>query len=176
MEIIIAGAAALAVLMIWCLWTVARLDRLATRVGSARASLDAQLVRRAAAAQAIAATGALEPPLETRLRAAVRAAIGADEAGREAAENDLGSVLRAVPATVDPALLGDLADASARVALARRFYNDAVRDTRALRSARVSRLIGLVSSRPEPAFFEIADGTGPAPDPRRPVGGTSRAA
>lgn len=163
MEIIVTGATALAVLMIWCLWTIARLDRLATRVGSARASLDAQLVRRAAAAQAIAATGDLEPELARRLRSAVRAAIEADDPGREVAESDLGTVLRAIPATADPALLGDLADASTRVALARRFYNDAVRDTRALRSARVGRLIGLVSHRPEPAFFEIAEGAGPEP-------------
>lgn len=175
MEIIIAGAAALAVVMIWCLWTVTRLDRLATRVQTARASLDAQLVRRAAAAQAIADTGAVDAALAGRMRAAVRVAIEADDAGREIAENELGALLRALPADLDPALMSDLYDAAARVTLARRFYNDGVRDTRALRSARVSRLVGLISSRPEPAFFEIADGVAPSPEPRRPVGGASRA-
>lgn len=158
MELIIAGVAVLAVLAMWSLWTVTRLDRLQTRVRTARASLDAQLVRRAAAAQAIAAH--VEPVLGERLRAAVRAAIEAEDSGREAAENELGTALRELPDDLDPALLADLADAAQRVTLARRFYNDAVRDTRALRSARVGRLVGLVSSRPEPAFFEIADGLG----------------
>jgi hypothetical protein len=49
------------------------------------------------------------------------------------------------------------------VVLARRFYNDAVRDTRSLRSRRLPRLLAPAGRRPLPAFFEIAD----APVPRR---------
>ncbi|HST65003.1 MAG TPA: DUF3048 domain-containing protein, partial [Mycobacteriales bacterium] len=46
-------------------------------------------------------------------------------------------------AGADPALLADLTDAARRVALARRFYNDAVRDTRLLRRRRMPRLLRL---------------------------------
>lgn len=159
MEIIVALIAALAVLSLWVGWSAARLDRLGNRVDAARASLDAQLVRRAAAAQALVErTGeGLDPPLATGLRAASRAALEADDTNREAAENDLGRLLAVLPGGLDPDLLRDLADASARVVLARRFYNDAVRDTRALRSRRLPRLFGLAGGRPAPAFFEIAD-------------------
>jgi hypothetical protein len=44
-----------------------------------------------------------------------------------------------------------------RVALARRFYNDAVRDTQALRRRRLARLLRLHASRPMPRFFDIDD-------------------
>lgn len=146
-------------LTLWVCWSAARLDRLSTRTGSARTSLDAQLVRRAAAAQALADHDAarLGPMLARRLRLACRQALEADDAGRELAENELGRVLSELPDGLDPDLLQDLADAAARVALARRFYNDAVRDTRSLRSARMTRIFRLAAHRPAPAFFEIAD-------------------
>jgi hypothetical protein len=41
------------------------------------------------------------------------------------------------------------------VALARRFYNDAVRDTHALRRRRLTRLLRVHASRPLPRFFDI---------------------
>jgi hypothetical protein len=47
------------------------------------------------------------------------------------------------------------------VGLARRFYNDAVRDLHALRCRRLPRLLRLHASRPLPRFFDIderADG------------------
>ena len=159
MEIVIPVVAALVVLLAgWVMWTGTRLDRLGTRVDAARASLDAQLVRRAAAAQALADRDPdlLGAPLAQRLRMACRLALEADDAGREVAENDLGRALAELPAGLDPALLRDLADASTRVILARRFYNDAVRDTRALRSRWLPRLFRL-GRQPAPVFFEIAD-------------------
>ena len=59
---------------------------------------------------------------------------GRRERAREAAENELSGALALVdPASLPVALVAELADAEARVLLARRFHNDAVRDTLALR-------------------------------------------
>jgi hypothetical protein len=149
----------LIVVVAWqVMWLAGRLERLATRVEAARAGLDAQLVRRAAAVQALidsdpAAFGARAQPL----RALCRTALDSDPAGREAAENELGAALTELPADSDPALRRDLADAAQRVVLARRFYNDAVRDTLALRHRRLARMLRLSARKPVPGFFEIAD-------------------
>jgi 8-oxo-dGTP pyrophosphatase MutT (NUDIX family) len=56
-----------------------------------------------------------------------------------------------------PALIAELADAEARVLLARRFHNDAVRDTLALRERRPVRLLRLGGTAPLPTYFEIAE-------------------
>jgi hypothetical protein len=147
----------------WSTWTATRVDRLHSRVDAARASLDAQLVRRAAALQTLvdASMCALGPALAERLRAVARACLDADPTVREAAENDLSRALHEIPADLDPELLADLADAARRVALARRFYNDAVRDTAALRRRRLPRLLRLGGRRPVPVFFEIDDAVPP---------------
>ncbi len=170
MEIAVLVVAFLAVLTTWVTWTTTRLDRLDTRVDAAQASLDAQLVRRAAAVQALAdrAPERLGPARTERLRTACRAALEADVSVREAAENDLGRALADLPPDLDPASMQDLADASTRVVLARRFYNDAVRDTRALRSRRLPRVLAPAGRRPLPSFFEIADTSVPARRPAEP--------
>ena len=74
---------------------------------------------------------------------------------REAAENRLGRLLRRVP---EPVLPPELTDAGVRVALARRFYNDAVRDSRSLRRRRLSRVLRLHARHPLPRYFDIDDG------------------
>ncbi len=79
-------------------WLAGRLDRLAMRVEAARASLDAQLVRRAAAAQALAARAqspGRSSPLDD-LAAAATAALEAAPERREAAESALTRAVRAV--------------------------------------------------------------------------------
>ena len=48
-------------------------------------------------------------------------------------------------------------DGTTAFALARRFYNDAVRDTAALRNRRLPRLMRLHGSRPLPRYFDIDD-------------------
>ncbi len=152
--------AALAVLLAtWVGWTGTRLRRLHDRTAAARSSLDAQLVRRAAALQALVDRSGAElgTARAARLRALASASLDADASTREAAENDLSRALRDIPGDADPALLGDLADAARRVAFARRFYNDAVRDTVSLRRGRLPRLFRLAGRRPLPAFFEIDD-------------------
>ena len=65
-----------------------------------------------------------------RLTALADAAELAPRAARETAENELSAELAMVDtAVLGPALIAELADAEARVLLARRFHNDAVRDT-----------------------------------------------
>lgn len=165
---ILALAAVSALLAAWVGWTATRVSRLQDRTAAARTSLDAQLVRRAAALQALADRSAadLGPARAARLHALAGASLAADGAAREAAENDLSRALHEIPPDVDPALLGDLADAARRVAFARRFYNDAVRDTVSLRRRRLPRLFRLGGRRPPPAFFEIDD---TVPELRRPA-------
>jgi len=171
MGVVVTVVAVVVLLATWVTWTAARIDLLHGRVEAARASLDAQLVRRAAALQALVdRSDGLDPDQAARLRAAARASLDADPTTREAAENDLSRALHGVPADLDVALLADLADAARRVAFARRFYNDAVRDTAALRRGRLPRLLRLGGRRPVPAFFEIDDMVPPAGTPGRVPG------
>jgi hypothetical protein len=118
-------------LLAWTIWTLTRLRRLEARVARAWTALDTQLQRRAGLAE-----------------------------DRELAENVLGRELRELPAElpgVPTALHNDLVGTTTRVGLARRFYNDAVRDTRALRRGRLSLVLRLHGSRPLPRFFDIDD-------------------
>lgn len=170
MEVYIAAVAVTVVLFVWVSWTATRVDRLHGRTELARASLDSALVRRAAALQALASRSSaqLGPAREAWLLALAGASLDADESTREAVGNDLSRAMRDIPAGADPALLADLTDAARRVALARRFYNDAVRDTVSLRRGRVPRLFRLGGAEPLPAFFEIDDTIPVAPAPASP--------
>ncbi len=141
-------------------WTANRLDRLHARVDGAWAALDAQLLRRAAAARVLAARlGA--PELDT----AARAALDADESGRETYENALSRALSAALSVApapgaegsQPVELDELATAATRVGLARSFHNAAVRDTRAVRLRRLPRALRLAGHRSLPQYFEIDD-------------------
>jgi hypothetical protein len=142
-------------------WTAGRLDRLHARVDAAWAALDAQLVRRAAAARAVAAH--LEDPLAAQaLDEAATAALEGGEDGRETLENDLSRALKAaLPMLVhDPAgeaARAELETASTRVGLARSFHNAAVKDTRVIRFRRLPRLLRLAGHRALPQYFEIDD-------------------
>jgi hypothetical protein len=157
-------AVAVAVLLTaWITFTATRLDRLHARLDAAQAALDAQLVRRAAALQHIA--DCASPATGAHLSAIAHAALEADDASKETAEN---AVSRAVDEVVDlsptlppeaAAALPELAESATRVVIARRFYNDAVRDTRTLRNARMPRLLRLAGHREYPQFFNIDDST-----------------
>jgi hypothetical protein len=142
---------------------VRRLDRLHVRTDAARAGLESACERRAATALSVAQVLARIPAERNRaegLRAAVAGARAARITGgdREGAENVLGRELAAVPRALLPELLlADLVDAEQLLALARRVHNDAVRDTRELRSRRLVRLLHLAGTAPMPEYFEIAD-------------------
>lgn len=151
----------LALLALYITWTAGRLDRLHARVDAAWAALDAQLVRRAAAARAVAAH--LEDPVAARrLDGAASTALEGTIDGREMVENDLSRALKAaLPALAhDPAgeaALAELATASTRVGLARSFHNTAVKETRAIRLRRMPRALRLAGHRSLPQYFEIDD-------------------
>ena len=149
-------------LLAWSGWTLVRLSRLEARVARARTSLEAQLERRAALAEELARDHAAAVGQE---RARYLAAFAADarspgDGDRELAENLLGRELRELMDDLDgvpPALRDDLHGTTTRVGLARRFYNDAVRDTAALRRRRLTRMMRLHASRPLPRYFDIDD-------------------
>ncbi|GAB3344199.1 LemA family protein [Modestobacter lapidis] len=163
--LLVAGVLLL-ILLGWTAWTLTRLRRLEGRVRRSGEVLDGALLRRAELAAALARERA--PELGEQLRAELAAAAAGARSpatgDREAAENTLGRVLRRVPAELQ---WPESADADLRVGLARRFYNDAVRDSRSLRAQRLARVLKLHGRRPLPRYFDIDDGqdavtTGPA--------------
>ena len=148
-------------LALYVTWTAGRLDRMHARVDAAWAALDAQLVRRAAAARALLSHLPPGPEAEVVDARAV-AALTAEEQGREDVENALTRALRAavplLPRTAAAeAALAELESASTRVGLARSFHNSAVTDTRALRRRRLPRLLRLAGHRAMPSFFDVDD-------------------
>jgi 8-oxo-dGTP pyrophosphatase MutT (NUDIX family) len=146
--------------------TANRLDRLHIRTEAAWAALEGALSRRIVATRAAAAAGAFPGPDADRLRQLTSLADRADRRSRADAENDLSRALATEPPVVEPELAAELADAGERVALARRLYNDAVRDTRALRAAWFTRLFRLAGRAALPDYFEIVDQPTVAPTPR----------
>jgi hypothetical protein len=142
---------------------VRRLDRLHVRTDAARAGLETACERRAVAATAVADVLAATPDGRERaagLRAAAAAARAAraTTGDRETAENVLGRELASVPRSALPAaLLDELVDAEELLMLARRVHNDAVRDTRELRSRRLVRWLHLAGTAPMPEYFEIVE-------------------
>ena len=165
--LLLLAAVLLVLLLAWTAFTLTRLRRLAGRVRRARDVLDAGLLRRAELSAALAREHAdvLGAEFGAALADAAAGARAPSAGDREAAENRLGRLLRRVPESV---LTPELTDAGVRVALARRFYNDAVRDTRSLRRRPLARVLRLHARRPLPRYFDIDDGldavlTGPAP-------------
>jgi len=162
-------AALLAVLGIYLSWTAGRIDRLHARVDAARAALDAQLVRRSSVALELAVSGLLDPAASMLLAGSAHEAreSGADE--RELAESDLSRALRAALDQEGQAaalecrpegtlLVEELGTAGRRVIMARRFHNDAVRATQAVRRKRVVRYLRLAGRAEMPRSFEMDDG------------------
>lgn len=147
-----------AVLGPWLAGVASRLDRLHIRTDAAWAGLDSALARRAVVARALAAAGCLAPADAATLRATADRAEMADPEEREAAENELTRLLGELDHDIPlPGLLAELVEAQQRLVLARRVYNDAVRDTRALRRGRLVRWLRLAGTAAEPEFFEIAE-------------------
>src|SRR5690242_21087175 len=90
--IIVVAAAIL--IGVYVSWRAGRLDRLHTRVVTARASLEAALLRRSAVALELAACGLLDPATSLLLAGAAHDARAAGEPN-ELAESDLTRALRA---------------------------------------------------------------------------------
>ncbi|MET0758365.1 MAG: NUDIX hydrolase [Mycobacterium sp.] len=142
----------------WAYQTANRLDRLHVRYDLSWQALDGALARRAVVARAVAVDAYAGGPEGKRLAALADAAERAPRAAREADENELSAALTVVdPASLPAALVAELADAEARVLLARRFHNDAVRDTLALRERPAVRMLRLGGTAALPTYFEIAE-------------------
>ena len=143
---------------LWAFQTANRLDRLHVRYDLSWQALDGLLARRAVVARAVAVDAYGGGPEGRRLAALADAAERASRSSREAAENELSAALARVdPASLPVALVAELADAEARVLLARRFHNDAVRDTLALRERPAVRVLRLGGTASLPTYFEIAE-------------------
>ena len=169
--LLIAVAVVAALIVMTGLWLVAtanRLDRLHVRMDAGWAALDNALARRAVAARAIATT-VLPADYALLLRTATERAEQARRGEREAAENELTSMLAGIDrAVLPPPLAVDLADAEHRIVIARRVHSDAVRDALTLRRRRRVRYFRLAGTAALPEYFEIAE-----PDPALNENGTS---
>jgi len=160
--VVIIALAVLAVVILlvaaWAYQTAHRLDRLHVRYDLSWQALDGALARRAVVARAVAVEAYGRGPAGKRLAALAGAAERAQRTAREAAENELSGALTLVdPGSLPVALVAELADAEARVLLARRFHNDAVRDTLALRERPAVRMLRLGGTAALPTYFEIAE-------------------
>lgn len=159
---------AVVVVGLYLSWTAGRLDRLHARVDAARSALDAQLVRRSAVALELGTSGLLDPATAVILATAAHEAREAGEPERALAESDLSRALRAALESPGQAeelvtsmsgrlLLTELGESARRVVMARRFHNDAVRATRAVRRKRHVRYLRLAGHAVEPVPFECDD-------------------
>jgi hypothetical protein len=157
---------------VWRLSALAgRIDRLHHRIELATGSLDNQLLRRSRAAEAIAASGLVDPASSIVLAQAASNARNADASDlieRWLVESEMSRVLRELfsePAEVaglaaNPEgreLLEDLAVAGSGVAMSRRFLNDGVQATRLLRAGRLVRWFRLAGHAPMPRTVELDD-------------------
>ncbi|MBS9532110.1 NUDIX domain-containing protein [Mycobacterium sp. M1] len=156
--LLLLGVAVLAVFAAWAYQTANRLNRLHVRYDLSWQALDAALARRAVVARAVAVDAYHGAPEGKRLATLADVAERAPRNLRENTENELSAALALVDASALPAeLVAELADAEARVLLARRFHNDAVRDTRALGGRPLVRLLRLGGTAGIPEYFEIAE-------------------
>ena len=140
--------------------TATRLNRMHVRTDLARSSLEAALGRRGAVARA--AYPELGPDVA---RAEARRLTAADPHARADAENSLGAKFAAAIESrpPEPTLAIELHDATTRVELARRFYNDAVTDTRLLRMRPLVRGLRLAGTAPIPEYFDVSVGSPQSP-------------
>ncbi|WP_166436395.1 NUDIX hydrolase [Tsukamurella asaccharolytica] len=162
--VLVIGLIVMAVLVVAALayQTAHRLDRLHVRVDLSMVALEAALARRSAVARALAAT--LPPEQGKALRAAADRAENALSEDRMPMENRLSAAIGAIDIeTLPRSLVAEIADADTRVTMARRFHNDAVRDTRALRGRRFVRWLHLGGTAPMPQYFDIVDRGGVLP-------------
>ena len=145
MWVVIAVVVVVVLIATYVTWTASRVDRLHARAAAAFAALDAQSVRRAAAAIDLGERAGL-----AEVQTAAKAVLAAHPDDREAAENDLTHALRvAEPSDAD------VDDANRKLVLARQVHTDLVRDALAVRERRLVRLLGLSRRHPAPRFFDI---------------------
>lgn len=147
-------------LALYATWTAGRLDRLHHRVATARASFETELARRSALVAELAGAGVLDPASSLLLLDAAHRARTAPEDDREQRESALTRAIAATltGTTVEP-WSGELAGTIRRVQMARRFHNDIVVSTRALREHRLVSWLHLAGHAPLPRTIELDDGS-----------------
>ncbi|MEB3030987.1 NUDIX hydrolase [[Mycobacterium] nativiensis] len=156
--LVLVGVAVLAAGAAWAYQTANRLNRLHVRCDLSWQALDAALARRAVVARAVAIEAYGDAAAARRLATLADVAEREPREAREAAENALSAELAMVsPESLPLAMVAEMADAEARVLLARRFHNDAVRDTVALRERPLVRALHLGGTAPMPTYFEIVE-------------------
>jgi 8-oxo-dGTP pyrophosphatase MutT (NUDIX family) len=159
--LVLVAVAVLAAAVGWAYQTANRLNRLHVRCDLSWQALDGALARRAVVARTVAIEAYGDAVAGRRLAALADVAERASRDVRETAENALSAELAMVDAaSLPPAMVAELADAEARVLLARRFHNDAVRDTVALRERPLVRALNLGGTAPMPTYFEIVERAG----------------
>lgn len=142
--VLVAIVAIAALVGLWASGVASRLNRLHIRTDAARLSLEGALSARNAVLKA------LYPELSAQVSSAQLLPLKATDMGRRSdAENAL---LAALPD--EACSQASFIEASARVDLAARFYNDAVADTRAVRMRKEVRALRLAGSAPLPEFYE----------------------
>ena len=162
------GLAVLAFLALYLRGIVGRLDRLHLRVEAAQEALNVQLLRRVSLVRELAESGSLDPASSLLLLDACQTTQRAEGDERPHAESVLSKSLRTVinePEVIDAVceinggedLLVQIAHSSERVVLARRFCNEAVRQTRDMRARGIVRALRLAGHAPLPQSFEIDD-------------------
>lgn len=139
-------AVVVTILAAWAYFTAQRLNRLHIRTDSALAQLISALDRRDAL------MAALEPELRELAQTSLSIA-GSPEfvEAKAKADSDVKCQLQ------NRTVAADIVDASARVELAARFYNDAVTSTRALRTRRLVRFLRLGGTAKLPRYFDVND-------------------
>jgi hypothetical protein len=170
---VVVAIVVLVLLGLWLSWTATRLDRMHHRIDVARASLDAQRLRRSGTAIELASADVLDPASRLLLMDAAHYAREAGPEAFEPAESDLSEALRAVfedPEDVevlrtDPdvgPLVAALASDCRKLELARRFHNDVVVSARALRSRRRVRWLRLAGRAADLRAVDLDDVPPPA--------------
>ena len=148
-----------------------RLDRLHIRADLARTALFGVLGRRHVVAAAVARElAATDPDVAADLDRQLESArdyepqellVSDSRSARpraEHAENAIGIALsRADPGALPASVAGELEDVVDRLEMARRFHNDAVRDTRAVRELWVVRTFRLAGRAPMPDYVELVE-------------------
>jgi len=168
---IVGIAALLSVVALYCYYTAQRLDRLHRRIDAAASALESQLRRRASAVADLVASGDLTARSAAKLQDLVAQTepVAALTHDREVVENALSRALadlaeRHPQVFLTPSLAAaEVHDEALRATIARRFYNDTVRDALVVRDKRVARWLGLAGRAPHPAYFEMDDEELPTP-------------
>jgi hypothetical protein len=166
---LVALGAVLAVVVLYCVYTARRLDGLHARMDAAAAALDAQLRKRSVTVAVL--TDELPAALSRRLTdvVSVTLAVAGLAHDREVAENLLSRELARLAIEqpriflVPTAAAADVHDDALRASIARRFYNDTVRDALSIRDRRTVRWLRLAGHAPHPAYFELDDEELPTP-------------